>query len=71
MPYRLLCVQHLSLNKQTGHLKNGKKAGKKEEAGKHYPKARVWGIVRAALAVALTEFGLEPAASHGASSPSG
>jgi hypothetical protein len=47
--------QHLSLNKQTGHLKNGKQAGKKkEEAGKHYPKAKVWGIVRAALAVVLT-----------------
>ena len=23
--------QHLSLNKQTGHLKNGKQAGKKKE----------------------------------------
>jgi hypothetical protein len=31
--------QHLSLNKQTGHLKNGKQAGKKkEEAASITPK---------------------------------
>jgi len=29
----------------------------KRGSGKHYPKAKVWGIVRAALAVALTEWG--------------
>jgi hypothetical protein len=36
MPYRLWCVQHLSLNKQQGHLKNGKQAGKKKELLKTY-----------------------------------